>query len=122
MKKIIDVATSVAHACFDRFVLAHAYGSEELWNIDRDELLHDVTQYMKHEIKEGKYWIPYALEYRFGMPSRGDDEDIRSTESQSNSLFWENISLFEERSIESIFRLIKSKCESLIIKRAPLSM
>ncbi|MCC7460699.1 MAG: PD-(D/E)XK nuclease family protein, partial [Proteobacteria bacterium] len=76
---ILHIAQSVAGECFDRFVLAHAYGAEELWKIDRDELLNDVTQYMRHEIKEGKYWIPYALEYRFGMDSRGDDEDARST-------------------------------------------
>jgi hypothetical protein len=78
--KIVSVAKSVANECFDRFVLGHAYGSEELWKIDREELLHDVTQYMKHEIKEGKFWVPFALEYRFGMDARGDDEDARSNE------------------------------------------
>jgi hypothetical protein len=77
---VVNIAKTVANECFDRFILGHAYGSEELWKIDRDELLHDVIQYMKHEIKEGKYWIPYALEYRFGMGTRGDDEDERSNE------------------------------------------
>jgi hypothetical protein len=79
-EKIVAVAKSVANECFDRFVVGHAYGSEELWKIDRDELLDDVTKYMKHEIKEGKFWIPYALEYRFGMGARGEDEDERSNE------------------------------------------
>jgi ATP-dependent helicase/DNAse subunit B len=78
--KIVSVATEVAGECFDRFVLGHAYGSEELWRIDRDELLLDVTQYMKHEIKEGKFWVPYALEYRFGMGARSEDEDERSSD------------------------------------------
>ncbi len=78
--KIMDVAKSVANEAFDRFVMNHAYGSEEMWKIDREELSNDIVQYMKHEIREGKYWIPYALEYRFGMQARGGEEDPLSTE------------------------------------------
>lgn len=80
-EKIMHVAKSVATERLDKFVLSHAYGSEEMWKIDRDELLNDITQYMKFEIKEGKYWTPYALEYRFGMKSYGGDEDPLSTDN-----------------------------------------
>lgn len=52
-----------------------SYGIKNLWNIDEEELVSNLMEYLDREIQESSYWIPYSFEHRFGMKKFQDQED-----------------------------------------------
>ena len=78
---MLSLLTKTASETFKQYQTLHSYGIPDLWNLDENELLSDLTAYLDHEIQESSYWQPYSFEHRFGMKKiEGREEDPDSSE------------------------------------------
>lgn len=78
---MLELLTQVSTETFKQHQTFHSYGIPDLWNLDENELLSDLTAYLDHEIEESSYWQPHSFEHRFGMKKiEGQEDDPHSFE------------------------------------------
>ena len=79
-----------------------SYGITNLWNIDEEEFLSNLMEYLDREIQESSYWIPYSFEHRFGMKKFQDQEDDEHSTEQPLKLNLSQKSLLFKGKIDRI--------------------
>lgn len=70
-QQLEKIATDV----FSNRQILLSYGITNLWDMERERIFSDITEYVDREILDSSYWIPTSFEYRFGMPKFTNQED-----------------------------------------------